>query len=142
MIRRVLIWSTCLALLSFSVSGVHGHLALVGPHGAATPVHEHERLHEHADSHGLAVEIVSFAGADHYEVHEHHDDVDTDLLTTAFGKHPSLIPFAAALLLFCILPVTSSREVGRVRFAPPVRPPKSRAGPHFLPPSHAPPCAA
>jgi hypothetical protein len=129
--RKILITLLCLALASIGISGLHGHLA-----GVAGP-HEHGPTHE---KHG--VHLVTVVDNEHSPDHAHDGDVDIDPVAKAFGKVSAIKVWVAIAVAYVIVGLLTHAPALRRLRATPLRPPKVRHSPYFLPPSHAPPCAA
>jgi hypothetical protein len=118
--RATLVWLLSLAFLVPQSFGLHWHGG-AGHHAHGSAGLVHEQSPSHLQSHLVEGEL----------------DVQQETLTP--GKVPAvklyLALFALAFLVLALLPGP------RVAW-PPLRPPQSRLGVRFLPPSHAPPHVA
>lgn len=92
------------------------------------------------EKHGF--HLVTVIDNEHSPDHAHDGDVDIDPVTKAFGKVSWIKAFAAIAVAYVFVGLLLQAPVRRQLRPTPLRPPKVRHSPYFLPPSHAPPCAA
>jgi hypothetical protein len=135
MSRAFVVWLACLALVSMSVTGAHGHWS-AGP--IESPAHGHaiDEEHVHHDS-----QLFLSLDSQHGDAHQ-HGDVDIDPPVKAFGKVGLDNVIGALWVALTVLALAVALRSLLNQVPPPLRPPKSRSRPYIFPPSHAPPHTA